>query len=111
MALRTLGWPATVPEGRYVPDRVRRIAEEQAGRALRSAWWRTQPDVLTDARPVFFRVDGILAKAHRLRVQAEQLWAKAEQLQPWSTATPHNVGTPTCSRCRNWQSCGPSTLW
>jgi hypothetical protein len=46
MALRTLGWAATVPEGRYVPDRVRRVAEEQAGRALRSAWWRTQ---ITDA--------------------------------------------------------------
>ncbi|MGY0062678.1 zinc ribbon domain-containing protein [Streptomyces sp. LZ34] len=46
MALRMLGWAATVPEGLYVPDRVRRIAEEQAGRALRSAWWRTQ---ITDA--------------------------------------------------------------
>ncbi|GGK77800.1 zinc ribbon domain-containing protein [Streptomyces flaveus] len=46
MALRMLGWAATVPAGLYVPDRVRRIAEEQAGRALRSAWWRTQ---ITDA--------------------------------------------------------------
>ncbi|MGW3408644.1 zinc ribbon domain-containing protein [Streptomyces sp. NPDC000888] len=46
MALRTLGWAATVPEGLYVPDRVRRIAEEQAGRALRSVWWRFQ---VTDA--------------------------------------------------------------
>ncbi|WP_079085435.1 hypothetical protein [Streptomyces dysideae] len=46
MALRMLGWAATVPEGLYVPDRVRRVAEEQAGRALRSAWWRTE---LTDA--------------------------------------------------------------
>ncbi|WKX07169.1 zinc ribbon domain-containing protein [Streptomyces sp. NL15-2K] len=46
MALRMLGWAATVPEGLYVPDRVRRVAEEQAGRALRSAWWRTQ---ITDA--------------------------------------------------------------
>ncbi|WP_206306928.1 transposase [Streptomyces sp. F001] len=41
MALRTLGWRATVPEGVYVPDRVRRIAEEQAGRVLRSAHWRS----------------------------------------------------------------------
>ncbi|MFD7276630.1 zinc ribbon domain-containing protein [Streptomyces sp. NPDC059862] len=41
MALRTLGWTAAVPEGLYVPDRVRRVAEEQAGRALRSAEWRT----------------------------------------------------------------------
>lgn len=46
MALRMLGWAATVPAGLYVPDRVRRVAEEQAGRALRSAWWRTQ---ITDA--------------------------------------------------------------
>ncbi|WP_369247773.1 zinc ribbon domain-containing protein [Streptomyces sp. R41] len=42
MALRTLGWTAAVPEGRYVPDRVRRIAEEQAGRVLRSAHWRSR---------------------------------------------------------------------
>ncbi|GGL09557.1 transposase [Streptomyces flaveus] len=42
MALRTLGWTAAVPDGVYVPDRVRRIAEEQAGRVLRSAQWRAQ---------------------------------------------------------------------
>ncbi|WP_326611882.1 zinc ribbon domain-containing protein [Streptomyces scopuliridis] len=42
MALRTLGWTANAPQGVYVPDRVRRIAEEQAGRVLRSAWWRTE---------------------------------------------------------------------
>lgn len=46
MALRTLGWGATMPEGLYAPDRVRRVAEEQAGRALRAAWWRNG---LTDA--------------------------------------------------------------
>ncbi|MEU9288919.1 transposase, partial [Streptomyces sp. NPDC048275] len=46
MALRTLGWGAVVPDGLYVPDRVRRVAEEQAGRALRSAWWRSE---ITDA--------------------------------------------------------------
>ncbi|MGW0822058.1 zinc ribbon domain-containing protein [Streptomyces sp. NPDC002845] len=46
MAVRTLGWGAAVPEGLYVPDRVRRVAEEQAGRALRSAWWRSE---ITDA--------------------------------------------------------------
>ncbi|MFE2286051.1 zinc ribbon domain-containing protein [Streptomyces sp. NPDC059443] len=40
MALRTLGWTAVVPEGLYVPDRVCRVAEEQAGRVLRSAEWR-----------------------------------------------------------------------
>ncbi|WP_406217221.1 zinc ribbon domain-containing protein [Streptomyces canus] len=46
MAVRTLGWGAVVPEGLYLPDRVRRVAEEQAGRALRSAWWRSE---ITDA--------------------------------------------------------------
>ncbi|WP_371548588.1 zinc ribbon domain-containing protein [Streptomyces sp. NBC_00554] len=46
MAVRTLGWGSAVPEGLYVPDRVRRVAEEQAGRALRSAWWRSE---ITDA--------------------------------------------------------------
>lgn len=40
MALRTLGWTAAVPEGVYVPDRVRRVAEEEAGRVLRSGEWR-----------------------------------------------------------------------
>jgi IS605 OrfB family transposase len=40
MALRRLGWAVTVPQGVYVPDRVVRIAQEQAGRVLRSAWWR-----------------------------------------------------------------------
>lgn len=42
MALRRLGWAATVPAGVYVPDRVVRIAQEQAGRVLRSAWWRAE---------------------------------------------------------------------
>jgi hypothetical protein len=46
MAVRTLGWGAVVPNGLYLPDRVRRVAEEQAGRALRSAWWRSE---ITDA--------------------------------------------------------------
>ncbi|MFI6057110.1 transposase [Streptomyces sp. NPDC051286] len=42
MALRRLGWRTKTPAGVYVPDRVGRIAEEQAGRVLRSAWWRAQ---------------------------------------------------------------------
>ncbi|WP_322725413.1 zinc ribbon domain-containing protein [Streptomyces spongiae] len=46
MAVRTLGWSASVPNDLYLPDRVRRVAEEQAGRALRSAWWRSE---ITDA--------------------------------------------------------------
>jgi hypothetical protein len=37
MALRRLGWAAVAPGGVYVPDRVRRVAEEAAARVLRSA--------------------------------------------------------------------------
>ena len=40
MALRRLGWAAPVPEGITVNDRVVRMAQEQAGRLLRSAGWR-----------------------------------------------------------------------
>ncbi|MFG3685856.1 zinc ribbon domain-containing protein [Micromonospora sp. NPDC047740] len=39
MALRRLGW-ATAPEGVKVNDRIARMAQEQAGRALRSVKWR-----------------------------------------------------------------------
>ncbi|MER6849577.1 zinc ribbon domain-containing protein [Streptomyces flaveolus] len=41
MALRRLGWTVTVPEGMKVNDRIVRMAQEQAGRTLRSAKWRT----------------------------------------------------------------------
>jgi Putative transposase DNA-binding domain len=37
MALRRLGWVSEAPEGVYLPDRVRRVAEEAAARALRLA--------------------------------------------------------------------------
>jgi hypothetical protein len=40
MALRRLGWGAAPPDGVTVNDRVVRMAQEQAGRALRSACWR-----------------------------------------------------------------------
>ncbi|MGW5666909.1 zinc ribbon domain-containing protein, partial [Micromonospora sp. NPDC003776] len=40
MALRRLGWTVTVPEGVQVNDRIVRMAQEQAGRALRSVNWR-----------------------------------------------------------------------
>ncbi|MEU6325649.1 transposase, partial [Streptomyces sp. NPDC047009] len=36
MALRRLGWSAAPPEGVKVNDRIVRMAQEQAGRALRS---------------------------------------------------------------------------
>ncbi len=41
MAVRRLGWPVVAPEGVRVNDRVARMAQEQAGRVLRSACWRT----------------------------------------------------------------------
>ncbi|MFE9656531.1 zinc ribbon domain-containing protein [Micromonospora sp. NPDC006431] len=40
MALRRLGWTAPTPEGVKVNDRIARMAQEQAGRALRSVKWR-----------------------------------------------------------------------
>jgi hypothetical protein len=40
MALRRLGWTAQPPEGTKVNDRIVRMAQEQAGRVLRSAKWR-----------------------------------------------------------------------
>ena len=40
MALRRLGWDAAPPGGVVVNDRIIRMAQEQAGRILRSAAWR-----------------------------------------------------------------------
>jgi hypothetical protein len=40
MALRRLGWGTAPPDGVAVNDRIIRMAQEQAGRALRSACWR-----------------------------------------------------------------------
>ncbi|WP_246101738.1 hypothetical protein [Streptomyces cyaneus] len=40
MALRRLGWSVAPPEGLRVNDRIVRIAQESAGRILRSAAWR-----------------------------------------------------------------------
>ncbi|NGO48208.1 zinc ribbon domain-containing protein [Streptomyces ureilyticus] len=40
MALRRLGWTVSPPEGIRVNDRIVRMAQEQAGRTLRSAKWR-----------------------------------------------------------------------
>ena len=40
MALRRLGWSISPPDGIVVNDRVMRMAQEQAGRLLRSACWR-----------------------------------------------------------------------
>ncbi|MDQ0751827.1 hypothetical protein QF034_006058 [Streptomyces africanus] len=40
MALRRLGWSVTLAEGVRVNDRIVRMAQEQAGRTLRSVKWR-----------------------------------------------------------------------
>ena len=40
MGLRRLGWAAAAPDGVKVNDRVARMAQELAGRMLRSALWR-----------------------------------------------------------------------
>lgn len=45
-AVRRLGWAVTVPDGVTVNDRIARMAQDQAGRLLRSACWRA---ALTDA--------------------------------------------------------------
>ncbi|MEV7523074.1 zinc ribbon domain-containing protein [Streptomyces sp. NPDC091371] len=42
MALRRLGWSAAALEGVKVNDRIVRMAQEHAGRALRSAGWRAE---------------------------------------------------------------------
>ncbi|MEU5727308.1 zinc ribbon domain-containing protein [Micromonospora sp. NPDC047738] len=42
MALRRLGWAVAPPGGVRVNDRVVRMAQEQAGRALRSVKWRAE---------------------------------------------------------------------
>ncbi|MEU5727042.1 hypothetical protein ABZ783_35240, partial [Micromonospora sp. NPDC047738] len=42
MALRRLGWTVAPPGGVRVNDRVVRMAQEQAGRVLRSAAWRAE---------------------------------------------------------------------
>ncbi|MGI5285366.1 zinc ribbon domain-containing protein [Nonomuraea polychroma] len=42
MALRRLGWTAGAPQGIRVNDRIVRMAQEQAGRQLRSAIWRAE---------------------------------------------------------------------
>ncbi|WP_328352481.1 transposase [Streptomyces sp. NBC_00445] len=42
MALRRLGWTAATAQDVKVNDRIVRMAQEQAGRALRSAHWRAE---------------------------------------------------------------------
>jgi hypothetical protein len=71
MALRRLGWAAAAPEGVYVPDRVRRVAEEAAARVLRSAVYR---------RAVVHAILGSWPADSRGRSDAE--WAALRQRLP-----------------------------
>jgi hypothetical protein len=60
MAVRRLGWTASAPAGVTVNDRVIRMAQEQAGRTLRSAVWR---DGLTRAVTATWPADPALRTA------------------------------------------------
>ncbi|WP_330299091.1 transposase [Streptomyces sp. NBC_00503] len=82
MAMRTLGWTAVVPEGVYVPDRVRRVAEEQAGRVLRSAEWRA---ALLDAVLATWPVGVDPLK------RSEEEWAALRASCPQGAAVPASV--------------------
>jgi hypothetical protein len=82
MALRTLGWAAAAPEGVYVPDRVRRIAEEQAGRVLRSAHWRSD---LVDAVLAAWPAGGDPMK------RSEKEWDALRAACPDGAAVPASV--------------------
>ncbi|WP_198940244.1 zinc ribbon domain-containing protein [Micromonospora sp. CB01531] len=80
MALRRLGWTATPPGGMRVNDRIVRMAQEQAGRALRSAAWRA--DVTT----------GVLSTwpaDPRKRTPAE--WEQVRKAIPGGEHLPSNV--------------------
>ncbi|MFC9629168.1 zinc ribbon domain-containing protein [Streptomyces mirabilis] len=91
MALRRLGWTVSPPEGIRVNDRIVRMAQEQAGRTLRSAQWRADLTAAGAARlhddgritalgaGGMFRAAGVLAKQHRLRRHSEYLHAKTER--------------------------------
>lgn len=75
MALRRLGWTTAAPEGIRVNDRIVRMAQEQAGRSLRSAKWRAD---LTA---------GVLApELPTLGGQPAPLWI------PHPTVIPHRAG-------------------
>ncbi|MEU9717639.1 zinc ribbon domain-containing protein [Streptomyces sp. NPDC047976] len=83
MAMRTLGWTAATPEGVYVPDRVRRVAEEQAGRMLRSAEWRAG---LVDAVLATWPATGVDPMK-----RTEEQWAALRAVCPQGAAVPASV--------------------
>ncbi|MEU5529216.1 zinc ribbon domain-containing protein [Micromonospora chersina] len=80
MALRRLGWTVTVPAGVRVNDRIVRMAQEQAGRALRSVNWRA--DLTT----------GVLASwPADPRKRTAQEWDQVREAIPGGKDLPANV--------------------
>jgi hypothetical protein len=80
MALRRLGWMMTVPDGIRVNDRIVRMAQEQAGRTLRSAKWRAD---LTAAVIATWPAD----PARRMA----QEWDRVREAVPGGRHLPSNV--------------------
>ncbi|MGW5672765.1 zinc ribbon domain-containing protein [Micromonospora sp. NPDC003776] len=80
MALRRLAWTPSVPEGVRVNDRIVRMAQEQAGRALRSVQWRA--DLTT----------GVLASwPADPRKRTPQEWDQVREAIPGGKDLPANV--------------------
>ncbi|MGW5668376.1 zinc ribbon domain-containing protein, partial [Micromonospora sp. NPDC003776] len=80
MALRRLGWTVTVPDGVRVNDRIVRMAQEQAGRALRSVNWRAD---LTAAVLASWPADP--------RKRTGQEWDQVREAIPGGKYLPANV--------------------
>lgn len=80
MALRRLGWTVTPPDGVRVNDRIVRMAQEQAGRTLRSVHWRAE------------LAGGVLASwpADPAR-RTEDEWAKVRAAVPGGQHLPSSV--------------------
>ncbi|MGW5670766.1 hypothetical protein [Micromonospora sp. NPDC003776] len=93
MALRRLGWTVTVPEGVQVNDRIVRLVQEQAGRALRSVNWRAD---LTTAILASWPADP--------RERTPQEWDQVREAIPGGKYLPANVvnaRTPQAARFLN----------
>ncbi|MGW5667979.1 zinc ribbon domain-containing protein [Micromonospora sp. NPDC003776] len=80
MALRRLGWTVTVPAGVRVNDRIVRMAQEQAGRALRSVTWHAD---LTAAVLTTWPADP--------RKRTPQEWDQVREAIPGGKDLPANV--------------------
>ncbi|MGW5668227.1 zinc ribbon domain-containing protein, partial [Micromonospora sp. NPDC003776] len=80
MALRRLGWTVTVPDGVRINDRIVRMAQEQAGRALRSVTWRAD---LTAALLATWPADP--------RKRTPQEWDQVREAIPGGKDLPANV--------------------